>query len=68
MMPIELVMSKLGDASLFAGEGLAFLVLVATIITSITPNQSASRVIDQALKLLNLLAGNVGRNRNADDA
>ncbi|MBO6827467.1 MAG: hypothetical protein JJ879_14780 [Sneathiella sp.] len=67
-MPLELVMSKLGDASFLAGQALAFLVLIATIVTSFTPNRSASRHIDQVLKMLNLLAGNVGRNRNADDA
>jgi len=66
-MPLELAMSKLGEATFLAGEVLAFLVLVATIITSFTPNRSASRHIDQVLKLLNLRAGNVWRNRNLDD-
>ena len=67
-MPIDQVFLHLTDATFFAGEVLAFLVLIATIISSFTPNHSADRTINKLLSLLNLLAGNVGRNRNADDA
>lgn len=39
----------------------------ATAITALTPTRADDRVLDAVLRVLNLVAGNVGRNRNADD-
>jgi hypothetical protein len=57
------------DGGLFlqAFNGLSFIVVVATFITSFTPSRSDDLVVDKALSVLNILAGNVGLNRNADD-
>ena len=67
-MPIDKIFLHLSDATFFAGEVLAFLVLFATILSSFMPNQSTDKTINKLLSLLNLLAGNVGKNRNAEDA
>ena len=42
-------------------------VTAATAITSLTPTTSDDKVIGAVLKVLNFLAGNIFRNRNADD-
>ena len=42
------------------------LVTAATAITAITPTKRDDVVINNILKVLNLLAGNVGKNKNAD--
>ncbi|SLN31679.1 hypothetical protein [Oceanibacterium hippocampi] len=42
-------------------------VTAATAITALTPSRSDDAVLDITLRFLNLLAGNVGHNRNADD-
>jgi len=39
----------------------------ATAVTALTPTRADDRVLDIILRVLNVLAGNVGRNRNADD-
>ena len=39
----------------------------ATVISAMTPTTADDKIIGFALKLLNLLAGNVGKNKNADD-
>jgi len=44
------------------------LVTAATAVTALTPTQADDKVVAVALKVLNVLAGNVGKNRNADDA
>ena len=44
------------------------LVTAATAITALTPTQADDKIVAVALKVLNVLAGNVGKNRNADDA
>lgn len=43
------------------------IVVVATVITAATPTNADNRVLAAVLRVLNLLAGNVGKNRNADD-
>lgn len=42
-------------------------VTAATAITALTPSKSDDEVLDKILKVLNILAGNVGKNKNADD-
>ena len=42
------------------------LVTAATAITTITPTKRDDVVINNILKVLNLLAGNGGMNKNAD--
>ena len=43
------------------------LVTAATAVTALTPTKSDDKVIGMILKVLNLVAGNVGKNKNADD-
>lgn len=42
-------------------------VTACTAITALTPTRSDDEVLDKVLRVLNILAGNVGKNRNADD-
>lgn len=42
-------------------------VTLATAVTVITPTRSDNQVVDFISQLINFLAGNFGRNRNADD-
>lgn len=39
----------------------------ATAITALTPTKADDKVLKVILGVLNLLAGNVGKNKNADD-
>lgn len=41
--------------------------LVATMITAATNTTSVNKYINIVLKIVNVLAGNVGKNKNADD-
>lgn len=41
--------------------------LVATMITAATNTTSANKYINIVLKVINALAGNFGKNKNADD-
>ena len=66
-MQAPLLNIQLTEAFYLAGEILAFLVTLATIITALTPSQSDNQLLDKVLSLLNLFAGNVGFNRNADE-
>ena len=42
-------------------------VTAATAITALTPTKSDDKFIAVLLRVLNVLAGNVGRNKNKDD-
>jgi hypothetical protein len=42
-------------------------VTAATAITMLTPTTADDKIINSILKVLNILAGNFGLNRNADD-
>ena len=44
------------------------IVTAATAITALTPSTADDKVLNTVLRVLNLLAGNVGKNKNADDA
>ena len=38
----------------------------ATVITALTPSKADDKILAGFLKFINLLAGNVGKNKNAD--
>lgn len=42
-------------------------VTACTAITALTPTKTDDELINIVLKVLNVLAGNVGKNKNADD-
>ena len=43
------------------------LITAATGITALTPTQADDKVLNTILKVLNMVAGNVGKNKNADE-
>ena len=43
------------------------IVTAATAITAVTPTQTDDKIVSVILKVLNFLAGNFNRNKNADD-
>lgn len=47
--------------------GLATLVTLTTVVTVMTPTRWRAEPLDRLFQILNLIAGNVGHNRNADD-
>lgn len=46
---------------------LTTVVTAATAITALTPTRTDDKIISKVLKVLNFLAGNFGKNKNADD-
>ena len=42
-------------------------VTAATAITMLTPTKTDDKAVGAVLRVLNILAGNVGMNKNADD-
>lgn len=42
-------------------------VTAATAVTALTPTRSDDKVVNKILRFLNMLAGNFGKNKNADD-
>ncbi len=42
-------------------------VTAATAITALTPTKTDNKIVSALLKVLNILAGNVLHNKNADD-
>lgn len=42
------------------------LVTAATAVTALTPSKSDDKVMNAVLRVLNVLAGNVAKNRNKD--
>lgn len=50
-----------------AVAGLTCLVTLATFITALTPTRWDAASLDRLFQMLNLIAGNVGHNKNADD-
>lgn len=42
-------------------------VTAATAITALTPTQADDKILGSVLKVLNIIAGNIGKNKNADD-
>ena len=59
--------SLLEAAILLAFEVLTLVVTLATIITALTPTHWDNQAMDKLFHYVNLIAGNVGHNRNADD-
>ena len=47
-------------------EWLNALVSGATAVSAITPAKTDDKILNGALKVLNLVAGNIGKNKNAD--
>lgn len=42
-------------------------VTAATAVTALTPTKTDDAIVNAILRVLNILAGNVGKNTNADD-
>lgn len=61
---VEFITSGDLNAWLVAVTGV---ITAATAITALTPTKTDNRIINVVLKVLNVLAGNVGKNKNADD-
>lgn len=59
--------SNLFDALPVWVTALTTVVTAATAITALTPTKSDDKVVNAILKVLNFLAGNFGKNKNADD-
>ena len=49
-------------------EAVTAVVTAATAITALTPTKTDNEILNGVLKFLNFLAGNVLKNKNADDS
>jgi len=47
-------------------NALAGIVTAATALTVLTPTKSDDKIVGSILAVLNFLAGNIGKNKNAD--
>lgn len=66
-MDLAVLARNLGVDIFRSIEILAMLIVLATVITCHLPSRSKNRFLNWVLHILNLVAGNVGHNRNADD-
>lgn len=66
-MDVVFILDNLGEGALLGLQNLGILIAVATVITAFTPSRSRSVRRTKLMWILNLLAGNVRHNRNADD-
>jgi hypothetical protein len=48
-------------------QAICGLITAATAVTALTPTKSDDRIVDMVLKVLNVIAGNVMKNKNMDD-
>jgi len=48
-------------------QAICGMVTAATAVTALTPTKSDDRIVDMVLKVLNVIAGNVMKNKNMDD-
>jgi len=48
-------------------QAITAVVTAATAITALTPTKADNKIINVILKVLNMAAGNIGKNKNADD-
>jgi len=48
-------------------QAITGVVTAATAVTALTPTKIDNKVVDILLRVLNIFAGNVAKNRNADD-
>lgn len=66
-MDLVFITENLEEGVLWGVQILGILIAAATVFTALTPSRSKGILTGRALRFLNLLAGNVGYNRNADD-
>lgn len=65
---IQTIMEFIGSEEFMAWvDAIAKTMLAATSITILTPTKTDNNIINTALKVLNILSGNVLKNKNADD-
>jgi len=55
------------DSVLYWLHAASLICLAATVFTALTPSTHDDAVVNTILKIINMLAGNVLRNRNADE-
>lgn len=63
---IETIKMILADAPVWI-HAITGIVTAATAVTALTPTKTDNKIVDAILRVLNLIAGNVLKNKNADD-